>query len=250
MTQAAVVEKSDDQVNPAMSVYVMYVPQGDRAPFEARALKLGAAISFDASEKTYKLPDVVATSIHIEDLVKPYAEGSRGFDRWMKEIGRDGAADARVVETVSSGVAARVATGSEISAARAATEMLPNATQADRVDPKLAYAAREVAARELGLNFVAKFIRNGFMLASPTREESYIPQMQLLAAAKPDEMREVAARTSKASEVLSSAEWRLRFDYAVTNNPEWKAKYAKAMREPDRGQAVYALNSGSSGSTR
>lgn len=231
--------KSMEADRDLMLKHVMYVPQADRAPFQARADKLKADVMFDATREVYEIPNAMTSAQHMEELVDPYKEGSRGHARWEKE--RERALDGDKLMMRAAKIGGEVASNAQVIAARDGVRVAENTPLTGRLDPKLAYEARSVAARADGLNFVAQFIKQGFMMASPTGGDRYVTHLKLLNEASSAELREVAGRTSKAYADLGMRETGLRFDHAVKNDPFWKTEYADAAKAADRSKAIYEL---------
>lgn len=239
MPQVSEAAKSDELDRDLMTSFTMYVPQSDRLPFERSASRLGAEVAFDATRGVYELQAAVTSTIQFEDLVKPYEEGSRGHARWQKEHDRSVGSDERVLQAAK--VAGEMAGNAEIIAARDGVRVAENTPPQSRADRDLAYAARSVAAKADGLNFVAQFIKQGFMMASPNGGDRHVAHVKLLSEASPEELREVAARTSQVYSELGTREWMNRFDHAVKNDTFWKGEFAKATRSSDRGKAIFDL---------
>lgn len=238
MAEVLETAKSMEADRDLMLKHVMYVPQADRAPFQARADKLKADVTFDATREVYEIPNAMTSAQHMEELVDPYKEGSRGQARWQKERDRSIEGDKLMMRAAKIG--GEVASNAQVIAARDGVRVAENTPLTGRLDPKLAYEARAVAARADGLNFVAQFVKQGFMMASPNGGDRYVTHLKLLNEASPDELREVAGRTSKAYADLGMRETGLRFDHAVKNDPFWKGEYAQAAKSADR-QAIYQL---------
>lgn len=238
MAEVLETAKSMEADRDLMLKHVMYVPQADRAPFQARADKLKADVTFDATREVYEIPNAMTSAQHMEELVDPYKEGSRGEARWQKE--RERAIEGDKLMMRAAKIGGEVASNAQVIAARDGVRVAENTPLTGRLDPKLAYEARAVAARADGLNFVAQFIKQGFMMASPNGGDRYVTHLKLLNEASPDELREVAGRTSKAYADLGMRETGLRFDHAVKNDPFWKGEYAQAAKSADR-QAIYQL---------